>query len=66
MYDKKVLLSCAVALRRHQLFVEMVRQDKRALEAAAAVAVTKQQPEQIKGTRPADLPVYGQEFLSRE
>jgi len=51
---------------RHQLFVDMVRQDKQALEAAAAVAAGKQQPEQIKGTRPADLPVYGKEFLSRE
>jgi hypothetical protein len=53
-------------LRRHQLFVEMVRQDKQALEAAATVAAAKQQPEQIKGTRPADMPVYGKEFLSRE
>lgn len=66
MSYSKVLLSCAVVLRRHQLFVEMVRQDKRALEAAAAVAAAKQQPEQIKGTRPADMPVYGKEFLSRE
>ena len=58
---------CAISpSRRHQLFVDMVRQDKQALEAAAAVAVTKQQQEQIKGTRPADLPVYGREFLSRE
>lgn len=46
--------------------MDMVRQDKQALEAAAAVAAAKQQPEQIKGTRPADLPVYGKEFLSRE
>jgi hypothetical protein len=44
----------------------MVRQDKQAAEAAAAAAAAKQQHEQIKGTRPADLPVYGQEFLSRE
>jgi hypothetical protein len=44
----------------------MVRQDKQAAETAAAAAAAKQQQEQIKGTRPADLPVYGQEFLSRE
>lgn len=53
-------------LRWHQLFVEMVRQDKQALEAAAASAAAKKQSEQIKGTRPADLPVYGQEFMSRQ
>lgn len=48
------------------MFVDMVRQDKQALEAAAAAAAAKQQPEQVKGTRPADLPVYGREFMSRE
>lgn len=50
------------------MFVDMVRRDKQALEVAAAAAAAKQQQEQeqIKGTRPADLPVYGQAFLSRE
>jgi hypothetical protein len=62
------LLCCCRRLRcyRHQLFLEIVRQDKQALETAAASAAAKQQSEQIKGTRPADLPVYGQEFMSRQ
>lgn len=53
---------------RHQLFVDMVRQDKQALEAAAqaAAAVAAKQQQQVKGTRPADLPVYGQTFMSKE
>jgi LPS sulfotransferase NodH len=49
------------------MFVDMVRQDKQALAVAAAAAAQKQQQqEQVKGTRPADLPVYGQEFMSRQ
>ena len=46
--------------------MDMVRRDKQVLEAAAAATSDKQQVEQTKGTRPADLPVYGQAFLSRE
>jgi hypothetical protein len=42
----------------------MVRQNKQDADDAAAAAALQQQ--QIKGTRPADLPVYGQEFLSRQ
>jgi hypothetical protein len=49
---------------RHQLFVDMVRQNKQDADDAAAAAALEQQ--QVKGTRPADLPVYGQEFLSRQ
>eukprot|EP00882_Tetradesmus_deserticola_P031042 GHRQ01035086.1.p1 GENE.GHRQ01035086.1~~GHRQ01035086.1.p1 ORF type:complete len:219 (+),score=82.92 GHRQ01035086.1:61-657(+) len=51
-------------LRWHQLFVDMVRQNKQDADQAAAAAALQQQ--QVRGTRPADLPVYGQEFLSRQ
>ncbi|WIA42518.1 hypothetical protein OEZ86_008503 [Tetradesmus obliquus] len=51
-------------LRWHQLFVDMVRQNKQDADDAAAAAALEQQ--QVKGTRPADLPVYGQAFLSRQ
>jgi ABC-type transport system involved in cytochrome bd biosynthesis fused ATPase/permease subunit len=54
----------AVLCRRHQLFVDMVRQNLQDADDAAAAAALQQQ--QVKGTRPADLPVYGQEFLSRQ
>lgn len=50
---------------RHQLFVEMVRreaaeQQQQQDEQQAAAAAGARAP-----TRPADLPIYGQEFLSR-
>lgn len=55
------------------MFVDMVRQDKQALDAAASAAAAAKQQQQhleqqqpVKGTRPADLPVYGQAFMSRE
>jgi hypothetical protein len=49
------------------MFVDMVRQDRQAATQAAA-ASKQQQPQQVVvgGTRPADLPVYGREFLGRE
>ncbi|KAF8063853.1 PDX2 [Scenedesmus sp. PABB004] len=47
--------------RWHQLFVDIVRQNTAAVAAAAADADAAAC---VKGTRPADLPVYGQEFMS--
>lgn len=43
------------------MFVDIVRQNSKALQAAAA-----EEQQHIKGTRPADLPVYGQESLSSQ
>jgi hypothetical protein len=57
---------------RHQLFVDMVRaeaaqrqEERRRLEAEEAAAADGKQAPLRPPTRPADLPVYGQEFLSR-
>eukprot|EP00877_Chromochloris_zofingiensis_P010896 jgi/Chrzof1/605/Cz01g22050.t1 len=55
-------------LRWHQLFVDMVRQQaaqqQSEQQAATAAAGSNNQPR--IPSRPADLPVYGQEFMSRE
>ena len=55
--------------RRHQLFVDMVRQQAQQQQeeedAAAAAAADAAAAPLRPPTRPADLPVFGQEFLSR-
>jgi 5'-phosphate synthase pdxT subunit len=54
-------------LRWHQMFVDLVRQNRDAVLAAEeAAAANAAEQQRIKGTRPADLPVYGQEFMSRQ
>ena len=53
---------------RHQLFVEMVRAESAQRQQAADKAAGQQAqegPPLRPVTRPADLPIYGQEFLSR-
>jgi hypothetical protein len=48
------------------MFVAMVRQNKQAAAEAAAAAAAVAAAQPVKGTRPADLPVYGKEFMSRQ
>lgn len=56
-------------LRWHQLFVEMVRREAAERQLAADAAERQAQQQQDAAlrppTRPADLPIYGAEFLSR-
>lgn len=57
--------------RRHQLFVEMVRGQMAAgtqvaADAAAAEAAAAAGKQGVPHTRPADLPVYGKQFMSVE
>lgn len=47
------------------MFVDMVRTAAGSASAAAEQAVGDSGV-QVKGTRPADMPVYGQTFLSRQ